>query len=138
MASGVFVSSCHHESEPPTLDTSALIFHPYLPSCGLIHASSLYTSLPLFSAVVSQHIVVTADNRGWRTSLFHDPSHYSAINRRLIYLKALWLFSEVSCCRKNRQTYTSKTHNGLIIKVICSLNCTGGLILQGRRKHQRP
>lgn len=106
VASGAFVSSCHHESKSPTLNTRALIFHPHLPRCGPIHASSLHISLSLFSAAGSHHIIVTGHNGGWRTSLLRDTSHCSVIisgNRRLIYVKALWLFfQEEHCGKKNR------------------------------------
>ena len=123
---------CHHESEPPTPQHQCPLFSIHV-SCGVIHASLLHISLSLFSAISSQLIITVVV---WRTSLFRDTSQCAVMisrNGGLIYWRALW--REL---RQQKQTFTSKTLNSLMMtKIICSLDCAGGLNLQGRRR-QKP
>lgn len=62
------MASADRENEPPTLNTSALIFYPQLLSRGLIRTLSftLLVNCALDSHL--EHIIVSSNNGGSRTS----------------------------------------------------------------------
>lgn len=73
MASANFVSSCYQDSEPPTLDTSALIFHAALHP-AVVFTPCHYTTRCVCSSRVTAAVV--------------------GFNRRLISPKGLWLLNK--------------------------------------------